>query len=291
MESFSTSTEIIKKLPPIRNFPTTLAELKVLKRIYERFKVNSLKNEPIGTTLLLPMKLSLDTVYHRDYTITKELGRGLYGRAFEAYAEDFETKFVLKIMHAGVQNVDSILNREAEVLDAFDRLIDIDTTNHIIIQKKIDGMSLSDYLQTPKGQQEWNHGQSELALRYYNLPTIFYLESDKKFIHGDIRPANVIIESNGELKLIDFGMAQNAYPPGTRELEQQLLRDVGKSIQEINLDLSVFKLRESTKLGEIEKIDRDWNVVIEALVNSGRPELALIEHDKHELWKKRFKIE
>src|SRR5919202_625827 len=87
---------------------------------------------------------------------------------------------------------------------------------HCIIMEKIDGLNLKQWM-----KQQGNHPISEKQAFNWlkQLAEILHLVHQKNYFHRDIKPENIMIRSNGQLVLIDFGTA--------RELTYTYLADVG----------------------------------------------------------------
>ncbi len=78
-------------------------------------------------------------------------------------------------------------------------------TLHCIIMEKIDGPNLKEWM-----QQQGNHPISEKqALNWLGqLAEILHLVHSKNYFHRDIKPENIMLRSNGQVVLVDFGAAR-----------------------------------------------------------------------------------
>jgi WD40 repeat protein len=92
------------------------------------------------------------------------------------------------------------------------------TPMHCIIMEKIDGPNLKEWM-----KQQGNHPISEKqALQWLKqLAEILHLVHQKNYFHRDIKPENIMLRSNGQLVLVDFGAA--------REMTFTYLAQLGKS--------------------------------------------------------------
>jgi WD40 repeat protein len=155
-----------------------------------------------------------------------------FGKVYEAYKG--ATPKILKILkqkHNDNPRVIELFQQEAAVLsqlnhpgiprvepDGYFQFFPRNSTQpvHCIIMEKIDGLDLKQWM-----KQQGNHPISEKqALNWLKqLAGILHLVHQKNYFHRDIKPTNIMIRSNGQLVLIDFGTA--------RELTFTYLAEIG----------------------------------------------------------------
>ncbi|MBD0346388.1 MAG: serine/threonine protein kinase, partial [Coleofasciculus sp. Co-bin14] len=155
-----------------------------------------------------------------------------FGKVYEAYKG--ATPKILKILkqkHNDNPRVIELFQQEAAVLsqlnhpgiprvepDGYFQFFPRNSTQpvHCIIMEKIDGLNLKQWM-----KQQGNHPISEKQAFNWlkQLAEILHLVHKKNYFHRDIKPENIMIRSNGQLVLIDFGTA--------RELTFTYLADVG----------------------------------------------------------------
>ncbi len=158
--------------------------------------------------------------------------RSGFGKVYEAYIGAIPKILkVLKQKHNDKPRVIELFQQEAAVLsqlnhpgiprvdpDGYFQFFPKDSTEpvHCIIMERIDGLNLKQWM-----KQQGNHPISEKqALNWLKqLADILHLVHQKNYFHRDIKPENIMIRSNGQLVLIDFGTA--------RELTFTYLADVG----------------------------------------------------------------
>ena len=87
---------------------------------------------------------------------------------------------------------------------------------HCIIMEKIDGLNLKQWMKQ-QGNQPITEKQALNWLK--QLAGILHLVHQKNYFHRDIKPENIMIRSNGQLVLIDFGTA--------REMTYTYLAEIG----------------------------------------------------------------
>src|SRR5919199_555531 len=155
-----------------------------------------------------------------------------FGKVYEAYKGAIPKILkVLKPKHNDNPRVIELFRQEAAVLsqlnhpgiprvepDGYFQFFPKNSTEslHCIIMEKIDGLNLKQWM-----RQQGNHPILEKqALNWLKqLVEILHLVHQKNYFHRDIKPENIMLRSNGQLVLIDFGTA--------RELTYTYLAEVG----------------------------------------------------------------
>src|SRR5919199_1244106 len=155
-----------------------------------------------------------------------------FGKVYEAYYGAIPKLLkVLKQKHNDKPRIIELFQQEAAVLsqlnhpgvprvdpDGYFQFFPSNSTEpvHCIIMEKIDGLNLKKWM-----RQQGNHPISEKQAFNWlkQLAEILHLVHQKNYFHRDIKPENIMIRSNGQLVLIDFGTA--------RELTYTYLADVG----------------------------------------------------------------
>ncbi|MBD3676199.1 MAG: serine/threonine protein kinase [Planctomycetaceae bacterium] len=156
------------------------------------------------------------------YRLVKYLGCGAFGSVYKAFDCELQTTVALKVAHkyhlfSNEENYQRF-RREARAAADLDHphivpVRDIVDDRHVLflVCKFIDGSSLSELLKTepPADFDEIAQliRQLALALNYAHGNT----EEDRKgIIHRDVKPANILVDSNGGAFLTDFGLARPA---------------------------------------------------------------------------------
>lgn len=146
------------------------------------------------------------------YRIRQRLGRG--GMAIVYQAEDLESAetVALKMMsHRLVYDADSLrlFQREASIIESFDhpnivRMLGRFKAfrSYFIVMEFCDGVSLD--------RISRQHGPlPEVVVRLVltQLATALRYAHDRNVVHRDIKPSNVMLTRTGDVKLMDFGLA------------------------------------------------------------------------------------
>ncbi|MEM7585214.1 MAG: serine/threonine-protein kinase, partial [Acidobacteriota bacterium] len=151
------------------------------------------------------------------YRIERLLGRGGMGSVFLATRiDEFQKRVALKILKPGL-NTEAIVRRfrhERQILAHLD---------HPNIAKLLDGGSTDDGL--PYFVMEFVEGEpidqycdrhrltvrQRLAL-FRKVCAAVHLAHQNLIVHRDLKPANILVASDGEPKLLDFGIAKPLDP-------------------------------------------------------------------------------
>ena len=59
---------------------------------------------------------------------------------------------------------------------------------------------------------KFKYGKLQLSLNLYNLSicsALKYLHVNKRIVHRDLNPSNIMIDKNYAIKLVDFGLSKN----------------------------------------------------------------------------------
>ena len=150
------------------------------------------------------------------YRILKHLGEGGMGRAF--LGEQNGVQAVLKEHLDGDREA---LLREARFLARLKhpRLPLVRTYEQgYMIMEFVEGENFEEYIEKLKKTPRWNAQdtyQRQVADWGLQMADVLnYLHAQKPYpvIHRDIKPANIILRPNGQLALIDFGIARHFKP-------------------------------------------------------------------------------
>jgi tRNA A-37 threonylcarbamoyl transferase component Bud32 len=186
---------------------------------------NNLKLLSNPDTATLPLKISLNS----DYMITEYLKRGADGAVYEGFKiqdgiVDDGKPLIFKFYHGGEKS--HLLNHaqrsygEIAILKKLSRLEDFDHDELVSVMPKIPGESLFE-----KISKLFEDGNSKdilrLIERYLELPGNF--TDTWGLVHFDVRPQNVIVDTAGEMHLIDFAYTVPLSKNSTEAKQQRLL--------------------------------------------------------------------
>ncbi len=159
------------------------------------------------------------------YVIQRLLGRGSMGEVYLAHDTDFNREVALKMVYHGQEIEDrDILEAERLGAELQRRLAGVDPRVVIVARhgefngdlfiemEYIPGEDLSTALaRSPLTAPHAAHVAIELCSMLENLQSFTTEIDGKRFagvVHGDLKPKNIRIATNGAIKVIDFGIAK-----------------------------------------------------------------------------------
>ena len=167
------------------------------------------------------------------YRVIRKLGKGGFGITY--LIDDAGEKYVLKVLRNPYRKAAELFKQEAEVLKKLDHtgipkieipspfLYHLNSSEpplNCLIMEYIQGENLYDYLQ----KSQFQPISEKAALRWLRqLVQILDLVHGANYFHRDIKPPNIMLRSNGQLALIDFGTARE-------ETETYLQKQQGKQV-------------------------------------------------------------
>jgi serine/threonine-protein kinase len=146
------------------------------------------------------------------YKILSRLGAGGMGEVYLAEDASLNRKVAIKLILAGLtadEQAQRRLKREAKAAAALDHpnicsIYEVgqqDNINYIVMQY-VEGETLASRIQTrPPGLAD----SLEIAIQIAGALSAAHSQN---IIHRDIKPENIIINSHGQLKVLDFGLAK-----------------------------------------------------------------------------------
>jgi tRNA A-37 threonylcarbamoyl transferase component Bud32/tetratricopeptide (TPR) repeat protein len=152
------------------------------------------------------------------YAIVREIGRGGMGAVYLAQRADgaFEKKVAIKVLKRGL-DTDEILRRflaERQILARLDhpsivRLIDGGTTDDglpYLAMDYVEGLPITQF-----AREHQLSVQERLKLFRAVCSAVTYAHQNL-IVHRDLKPSNILITKEGEVRLLDFGIAKLLEP-------------------------------------------------------------------------------
>ncbi|QRN83250.1 serine/threonine-protein kinase [Chloroflexota bacterium] len=209
------------------------------------------------------MDLQPETILHERYRVIEKLGQGGMGAVFLAWDQTLEMQVAIKSnFNPAPESVDQFL-KEARLLAALrhqnlPRVIDyfVIDNEQFLVMDYIPGEDLGKRLKAEGAQKlddvlRWS-AQLSSALAYMHV-------QNPPVIHRDIKPANIKLTPDGEVILVDFGIAKAAaaqsqtatgaagYTPGYAPPEQYGQGHTGPYSDQFSLAATVYALLTQAK--------------------------------------------
>lgn len=158
--------------------------------------------------------MNVKFIKSKDYKLVGELGRGSCGKTVKLYDEIIDETFVCKKYEPfyDEHKQELFLNfiREIKLLYLVNHKNVVRVFNYYIYPEKHTGYIIMEHI-------EGSDIESYLTDNPQNINDIFhqcvsgFLHLERcKVLHRDIRPMNILVSNDGELKVIDFGFGKHA---------------------------------------------------------------------------------
>ncbi|NEO99065.1 MAG: protein kinase [Symploca sp. SIO2E9] len=187
------------------------------------------------------------------YRVIQSLKKGGFGQIYEV--REGETTKILKVLLKKDPKAVELFEREFKVLSQLhhpgiplaEEYFTLFPKNsqeplHCLVMEKIEGLNLEEYLE----QRENRPISQKQAINWLTqLAQILHEVHQRQLFHRDIKPSNIMLTSNGQLVLIDFGIAREItetygekqaagqitkyHTPGYAPLEQEIGKAVPQS--------------------------------------------------------------
>lgn len=161
--------------------------------------------------------ISRNQFLHQRYRIIRKLGSGGFGAVYEAIDDKLDCIVAIKERHVSLDSdkLRRAFEREAKLLANLRHPVLPKVTDHFfegdgqfLVMEFIEGDDLAALF--AKRQQPF-HVQKVLAWADELLKALEYLHTrPEKIIHRDIKPGNIKLTSEGEIYLLDFGLAKGS---------------------------------------------------------------------------------
>ena len=181
------------------------------KAMYEQLVItnNKMYSRVKELMIMNHLTISLDNLYY-----IKELGHGAYGKVYLVH--DHNQFYAMKTaeieaMNAKKEMAQMYIN-EKQIMSEINHPFIVNLYNTyktrrylFFLMEYVDGVSLRQLISDKKKSDLYNINE----VRFYGailFNVLSYLQSNK-IIHRDLKPDNILIQTNGYLKVIDFGIA------------------------------------------------------------------------------------
>ncbi len=216
------------------------------------------------------MDLTEGMLLHDRYRIVGMLGQGGMGAVYEALDTSLETRVAVKTNFSTTQNSVNQFLKEARLLASLRHPNLPRVTDYFVIEREqylvmdfVDGSDLNQRLKTEGAISV----RDALAWAKKLSDALSYLHSQNPpVIHRDIKPANIKITPEGQLYLVDFGIAKasgtsqetesgaSGYTPGFAPPEQYGKGRTGPFSDQFSLAATLYTLLTAVK--PVDSIER-----------------------------------
>jgi serine/threonine protein kinase len=170
------------------------------------------------------------------YTLISPIGQGGMGSVWLAQRNDgrFERRVAIKFLHFSVAAQGGVerFKREGRILGQFSHphiaeLIDAGVTPSgapYLVLEHVDGLTIDEYCDRHKLETD-----ARIRLFLDVLSAVAYAHSSL-VVHRDLKPSNVLVRNDGQIKLLDFGIAKLLASEMTPGAATQLTLDGGGAL-------------------------------------------------------------
>ena len=161
---------------------------------------------------------SQDDTISGHYEVRRLLGEGGFGHVFEAWDSKLCRSVALKRLkpQADVLHPEKLINeaRLAASLrhTAFVRIFAIEGqgTGQSIVMELVEGQTLGQFMHSGKADL-----QAALDIAYQIADAMEEAHA-MDLVHGDLKPSNLMLEADGKVRILDFGLARHIDPQATQ---------------------------------------------------------------------------
>lgn len=184
---------------------------RVFGELSTRYLGDSAATDRSAEAQRLSAEMSAPTFIGR-YRVDSKIGKGGFGVVYKAHDDDLDREVAIKVPHAAlvIRPDDAELYRvEAKTVARLDHpnivpVYDIGSSDEFpvfVVSKFIDASNLASLLRINRPDQR---GAAELVT---TVAEALHYAHQKGLVHRDVKPGNILIDSDGVSHLADFGLA------------------------------------------------------------------------------------
>ncbi len=151
------------------------------------------------------------------YRVVRQIGRGGMGTVYEAIDERDESKVALKVLSPELAQKDDFVrrfHRESSALEALNRLNDDRIARFrfsgaadglpFFVMEYVDGLNLEELL-----ERDGPFPPARAVTLMREAAAGLLAAAEHGIIHRDVKPTNLLVASDGRLKIVDFGLSKS----------------------------------------------------------------------------------
>ncbi|XP_067940776.1 uncharacterized protein [Watersipora subatra] len=237
MQETKTAATIVPKVEQSRKISKKIERLKTIKMKHQITKQESVSINPLREEVISLHGLSEDNEYYlslirkmsstsspeKFYSFKKSVGEGASGRVYRAKGKDSGKEVAIKLMDLTAQiSLFGLIAQEISILRMLKHpnIINFinchlleDTKELCIVMEYMDGLALNDIVEPRKGimKEDIIAGIIQPCVK-----ALAYVH-EQNIIHRDIKSDNVLVGSNGVVKIIDFGAGAKVWSSKTEK--------------------------------------------------------------------------
>jgi len=166
-----------------------------------------------------------------DFEVKEVKGHGKFGSVSKVIYKKTGMIFALKIINK-IEETEIDFLREKQILydltkKNYKHVVKLyahfeDYNNRYLVMEIVDGTNLRDL----RGNHPNGYVDQKLVINILIqlLETLVYLHDDCHVFHRDIKPDNIILEKNGNIKLLDFGLSAYLSNPNPKLVSNRSLK-------------------------------------------------------------------
>lgn len=160
------------------------------------------------------------------FQVVRELGSGGFGTVFEAFDRRKEITLALKLLNRPEATELRMFKREFRTLTEIvhPSLVQLyemveDGGHWFFTMELVHGADFVSYVRGPAGPEEGKADYARLRSALRQLAEAVRYLHHRKMLHRDIKPPNIRVTANGEVKLLDFGLVRDVSPEASLETQ------------------------------------------------------------------------
>jgi len=163
--------------------------------------------------------VSINRLGNGKYEIIERLGRGGMAEVYKAYQTNLDRFVAIKILHAFLADDPEFKNRfekearniaklkHANIVQVYDFENDTDSESYYMVMELVDGPTLKEVLAVLTDNDQMMAVEEAVRIIRESASALSYAHN-LNMIHRDVKPANLMLDSNNRVVLTDFGIAK-----------------------------------------------------------------------------------